>query len=247
MNLNPFVFLYISLLFILKVNCEFQIKKIGERVYEVYDQMKFVAYLRFKFVNVAVLIEIEWSDDASSDVQVEFVLKELSQPNTSIVLKARKQLLTTETTLYLQRGFSESDEVELDCKYYSLVNKPTANKLVVKLGPILRFFIKNDLAVPVIVNNNVRNVEINFYKLNFFGQKKMETRKWSDYSLVFNKHDDVEEDLFCLKGADIERSSFVFESTSFGILIAVLIALIVLLVFLTIYYIVKVRKYRITI
>ena len=80
------ILLIFYLFFIAKIQCSLEIKKTAEREYEIYDDQTLLAYLRFKFINIAVLIEFEWN--TSSGFLAEIVLNNFRTPNSSIVIRA---------------------------------------------------------------------------------------------------------------------------------------------------------------
>lgn len=249
MNLKILLFLFINLLLFLQVYGKFEVRKAMERIYEIYDDSTFLAYMRFRFINVAVLIELEWSDNAGSDFLVEFALTEAirSPNNSAIFVRARKKAFGSEVKLFWQSS-NQSEEIELECHYYALINKPSPKKVVLKLGPSMRFLI-DQRQKPFLLINHGRNLEVVLYRLSFFGEKKQSTRSVSNYQLVYNNFDlqsEFTEDLFCQKEDQIERPVMT-GSTSLIILLIVFVSLTIVMIALITYYIFKVRKYRISI
>ena len=248
MRLKIPIFLLVNSLLILQAHGKFEVRKAMERVYEIYDDSTFLAHMRFRFINVAVLVELEWSDSAGSDFLVEFALTEAvrSPNNSAIFVRARKKAFKSEVKLFWQSS-NQSEEIELECYYYALINRPSPKKVVLKLGPSMRFLI-DQRPKPFLLINHGRNMEVALYRLNFFGNKKEATRSVSNYQLVYNNFDlqsEFTEDLYCQKEDQIERP-VLSGSTPLFVLFVIFISLIIVLIALITYYIFKVRKYRIS-
>lgn len=242
------LFLFINLLLIFKVYGKFEVRKTATRIYQIYDDSTFLAYLRFRFINVAVLVELEWSDNAGSDFLVEFALAEAGRTpnNSAIFVRARKKGFDSDVKLFWKESH-QNDEVELECNYFALVNKPSPNKVVLKLGPSMRFLIAQR-PKPFLLINHGRNMEIALYKLSFFGNKKQSTRSVSNYQLVYTNFDlqsEFTEDVYCMREDQLERP-LLTNASSLSILFIAFISLIIVLIALITYYILKVRKYRIS-
>lgn len=249
MNLKVPLFLFANLLLALQVHARFEVRKAMERIYEIYDDSTFLAYMRFRFINVAVLIELEFSSNAGSDFLVEFALTEAVRSpgnNSAIFVRARKKSFDSEVKLFWKSS-NQSEEIELVCHYYALINKLAPNKVVLKLGPSMRFLI-DQRTKPFVLINHGRNMEVALYRLGFFGDKKESTRSLSNYQLVYNNFDlqsEFTEDLFCQKEDQVERPVLTGSTTLFVIFV-IFISLTIFLIALVTYYIFKVRKYRIS-
>lgn len=228
------------LIFIDTVNGKFQIRKRADRMYEIYDESVLFAKLEFKFINVAVLAELEYTNDADNFL-VEFILHEKILPNSTVIIRAKRTGSSTEVRTYLEER--NMPEEEIDCHYFSLINKPATNKVSIKLAPNMRFSFKT-ARPPFFLNNSVKNMEVALYRLGFFGKKKQSTKTTTNYQLVYNTYEELVEDLYCLKGNEIERP-ILFESSSVMFLFIFLVALIFALITLVVYYIFKVRKYTV--
>lgn len=248
MNPKTAFFLFINLLLVLKVYGKFEVRKTATRIYQIYDDSTFLAYLRFRFINIAVLVELEWSDSAGSDFLVEFALAEGGRPpnNSAIFVRARKKSFDSEVKLFWKESSQSDEEVELECNYFALVNKPAPNKVVLKLGPSMRFLI-SQRPRPFLLINHGRNMEIALYRLSFFGNKKQSTRSVSNYQLLYSNydlHDEFTEDVYCTREDQVERP-LLTNAGSLSILVIIFISLIIVLIAVITYYILKVRKYRI--
>ena len=248
MNLKIPLFILVNLLLALQVCGRFEVRKKMERLYEIFDDSTFLAYMRFRFINVAVVIELEFASSAGSDFLVEFALVEAARPpnNSAIFVRARKKSFDSEVKLFWKNS-NQSEEIELVCHYYALINKLAPNKVALKLGPSMRFLI-DQRPKPFVLINHGRNMEVALYRLDLFGNKKESTRSVSNYQLVYNNFDlqsEFTEDLFCQKEDQVERP-VITGSTSLLVLFVIFISLTIFLIVLITYYIFKVRKYRIS-
>lgn len=131
MNSKNLILLFINLLFILKVHCSLSFHKVADKRYEIKDDSISLALLSFEFINVAALIDLEWSSKADANYMIEFILHGEKGSNEYIFIRAKRATFGPEVKVFLGNS---SDEIEIDCKSYGLTSLISPNKIRIKLG-----------------------------------------------------------------------------------------------------------------